>query len=42
MNAFFEKVMVMVEDENVRTNRLALLARFADLGIQIADLSKIV
>jgi len=42
LNAFFEKVMVMVEDENVRTNRLALLARFADLGIQIADLSKIV
>ncbi|NPV26840.1 MAG: glycine--tRNA ligase subunit beta [Firmicutes bacterium] len=39
---FFEGVMVMVEDEQVRNNRLALLKRISDFMGQIADFSKIV
>lgn len=42
VTAFFEGVMVMVEDERVRNNRLALLKQISDLMGQIADLSKIV
>jgi glycyl-tRNA synthetase beta chain len=38
---FFEGVMVMAEDDAVRTNRLALLDRLADLFTNIADFSKI-
>ncbi|KAE8646780.1 glycine--tRNA ligase, chloroplastic/mitochondrial 2 isoform X1 [Cucumis sativus] len=36
---FFEHVFVMVEDEKIRKNRLALLKRIADLPSGIADLS---
>ncbi|CAN0921886.1 Glycine--tRNA ligase, chloroplastic/mitochondrial 2 [Linum grandiflorum] len=36
---FFNNVFVMVEDESVRNNRLALLAQIADLPRGIADLS---
>ncbi|XP_055817569.1 glycine--tRNA ligase, chloroplastic/mitochondrial 2 isoform X3 [Solanum dulcamara] len=36
---FFNKVFVMVEDERVRTNRLALLKKIADLPRGIVDLS---
>ena len=32
----------MDEDENIKTNRLALLGRISHLSGQIADLSKIV
>lgn len=39
---FFTTVMVMVEDEKVRNNRLALLAQISDYINNIADLSKIV
>jgi len=39
---FFDKVMVMVEDERLRNNRLALLNRIVDLFCKIADFSKIV
>ncbi len=39
---FFSAVMVMVEDENVRSNRLALLNNIALLVSPLADLSKIV
>ena len=42
VNNFFESVMVMDEDENIRRNRLALLAQFALLAENIADLSKLV
>lgn len=38
---FFDEVMVMVEDERVRANRLALLRDLAALVRQVADLSKI-
>ncbi|KAL4015148.1 hypothetical protein IC575_027385 [Cucumis melo] len=36
---FFEHVFVMVEDEKIRKNRLALLKRIADLPSGIVDLS---
>ncbi|XP_057549240.1 glycine--tRNA ligase, chloroplastic/mitochondrial 2 isoform X2 [Amaranthus tricolor] len=36
---FFDNVFVMVEDERVRNNRLALLNKIADLPKGIADLS---
>lgn len=42
VDAFFEKVLVMSEDEGLRTNRLALLSRIASLFQGIADFSKIV
>ncbi|MGD8257452.1 MAG: glycine--tRNA ligase subunit beta [Desulfobacterales bacterium] len=38
---FFEGVMVMVEDENVRRNRLALLGQIAALFGKFADFSKL-
>ena len=39
---FFEEVMVMVEEESIRTNRLALLATLARGIFSFADYSKIV
>ncbi|PKM48092.1 MAG: glycine--tRNA ligase subunit beta [Firmicutes bacterium HGW-Firmicutes-8] len=39
---FFAGVMVMVDDEQVRNNRLALLRNVADLTGAVADLTKIV
>ncbi|TEB15387.1 Glycine--tRNA ligase beta subunit [Pelotomaculum sp. FP] len=42
LESFFNSVMVMVEDEKVRANRLALLAGLAALVKQVADLGKIV
>jgi len=42
VDRFFGDVMVMVDDEQVRDNRLALLKNIADLISSIADLSKIV
>lgn len=39
---YFEHVMVMVEDEEVKQNRLALLRKIYDSMIMICDLSKIV
>jgi glycyl-tRNA synthetase len=41
INAFFDKVLVMAEDENVRQNRLALVGQIANLSTGIADLSKL-
>jgi glycyl-tRNA synthetase len=41
INAFFDKVLVMAEDEKLRQNRLALVAQIADLSHGIADLSKL-
>jgi glycyl-tRNA synthetase len=41
INAFFENVMVMAEDEAVRRNRLGLLQRVAALAAGVADLSKL-
>ncbi|BAF59081.1 MAG: glycine--tRNA ligase subunit beta [Pelotomaculum sp.] len=42
LEEFFNSVMVMVEDREVRENRLTLLANLAGLVRQVADLSKIV
>ncbi|HEX9079504.1 MAG TPA: glycine--tRNA ligase subunit beta, partial [Desulfuromonadaceae bacterium] len=41
VDAFFDKVMVMAEDERLRANRLALLAAISQLFIKIADFSRI-
>ncbi|MCL4500433.1 MAG: glycine--tRNA ligase subunit beta [Deltaproteobacteria bacterium] len=41
VDAFFDKVLVMAEDERVRRNRLSLLARISATFLQIADFSKI-
>jgi len=41
INAFFDKVLVMAEDEAVRQNRLALVGQVADLSKGLADLSKL-
>ena len=41
VDAFFEKVMVMAEDERLRRNRLSLLARISATFLQMADFSRI-
>jgi glycyl-tRNA synthetase len=41
IDAFFDKVFVMADDENVRGNRLALLKKVADLPNGIADLTQV-
>jgi glycyl-tRNA synthetase beta chain len=41
IDAFFNGVMVMVEDETLRRNRLALLVRVRNLFRQYADFSKV-
>ncbi|KJS80366.1 MAG: glycyl-tRNA synthetase subunit beta [Peptococcaceae bacterium BICA1-8] len=42
INAFFNGVMVMAEDGNVKANRLAILLNVSRLSILIADFTKIV
>ena len=39
VDAFFDNVMVMADDEAVRNNRLALLKQLHGLFIGIADIS---
>ncbi|HJU50499.1 MAG TPA: glycine--tRNA ligase subunit beta [Pseudogulbenkiania sp.] len=39
VDAFFDGVMVMADDAAVRTNRIALLARLAELFNRVADIS---
>jgi len=41
IDEFFDQVMVMVEDEAVRNNRLALLDEIGQLFLKIADFSKL-
>lgn len=41
VDAFFDKVMVMVDDEQVRNNRLALLQSLRQLFLAIADISRL-
>lgn len=41
VDAFFDKVMVMAEDEGLRANRLALLSRLATALNQVADISRL-
>ncbi|MEO6487384.1 MAG: DALR anticodon-binding domain-containing protein, partial [Thermoanaerobaculia bacterium] len=42
LETFFKDVMVMVEDEAVRRNRLALLRKVGGVVMKIADVTKIV
>lgn len=42
VDTFFDEVMVMVDDEALRTNRLVLLSGLRDLYFRIADISKLV
>ncbi|OPL16426.1 MAG: glycine--tRNA ligase subunit beta [delta proteobacterium MLS_D] len=42
VDAFFESVLVMADDERIRSNRLALLADMAELFFRVADFSKLV
>jgi glycyl-tRNA synthetase beta chain len=42
VDAFFDKVMVMVEDEKVRSHRLAMLRDLLASFSTIADFSEIV
>lgn len=39
VDAFFDNVMVMVDDDTLRANRLALLQQLRDLFLKIADIS---
>ncbi len=39
---FFEKVMVMVEDQDLKNNRLGLLRKIYDIMMMVCDLSQIV
>ena len=41
VDVFFDSVMVMAEDMNVRQNRLTLLSEIASLFTNFADFSKI-
>jgi glycyl-tRNA synthetase len=41
INTFFDKVLVMAEEQSVRENRLGLLQRIAGLADGVADLSKL-
>ena len=39
IDAFFDNVMVMVDDANLKTNRLRMLQLFRNLFMQVADIS---
>ncbi|CAI0910108.1 glycine--tRNA ligase subunit beta [Serratia ficaria] len=39
VDAFFDNVMVMAEDDAVRVNRLTLLSKLRELFLQVADIS---
>jgi glycyl-tRNA synthetase beta chain len=41
VDRFFDDVMVMVDDERLRANRLALLARLHAMMNRVADISKL-
>ncbi|GAB4507344.1 MAG: glycine--tRNA ligase subunit beta [Sulfuricaulis sp.] len=41
VDEFFDKVMVMVDDNAVRDNRLALLNRLGNLFLNVADISRL-
>jgi len=41
VDAFFDNVMVMAEDESIRNNRLALLNMLRQVFLRIADLSRL-
>ena len=41
IDAFFDKVMVMAEDESLKNNRLAMLSQLHNLFMKAADLSRL-
>jgi glycyl-tRNA synthetase beta chain len=41
INTFFDKVLVMADQEHLRQNRLALVAQVAGLSQGIADFSRL-
>ncbi len=41
VDVFFDKVMVMADDQAVRDNRLALLNRLRNLFLEVADISRL-
>jgi glycyl-tRNA synthetase beta chain len=41
VDAFFDAVMVMADEPELRRNRLALLARMREIFLHVADLSAI-
>ena len=41
INSFFDSVLVMAEDADVRANRLGMLQRIAALADGVADFSKL-
>ncbi|NAW34478.1 glycine--tRNA ligase subunit beta [Halomonas alimentaria] len=41
VDAFFDQVMVMTEDQDVRSNRLALLADLRGLFLEVADIAQL-
>jgi glycyl-tRNA synthetase beta chain len=41
VDAFFDQVMVMAEDDSLRANRLALLQSLSKLFLRVADLSRL-
>jgi glycyl-tRNA synthetase beta chain len=41
VDRFFDDVMVMVEDESIRNNRLALLGELRSLFLDVADISRL-
>lgn len=41
VDAFFDEVMVMVDDDTLRANRLALLRKLSSLFLRVADLSRL-
>jgi len=41
VDAFFDNVMVMAEDDAIKNNRLALLNQLSQRFMQVADISKL-
>ena len=41
VDAFFDQVMVMVDDDTLRANRLSLLQNLSELFLRVADLSRL-
>lgn len=42
INAFFDNVMVMVDNQDVKNNRLCLLNKIKDLSLKVANMDKII
>ncbi len=42
INTFFDKVLVMSDDENIKNNRLNMLAKIKNLVMQVLDITKLI